>query len=202
MKQWRNLAVEGAVEFRPRIFTDQRGIFVSPFQETVFTEALGHRLFPVAQTNHSRSRRGVVRGAHFTLTPPGTAKYVYCARGSAIDLVIDIREGSPTYGTCDSVLLDQEEFRAVYFPVGVAHAFVALEDDTVMSYVLSGEYVKENELAISVFDPELGLDLPGDLDPIMSERDRAAPTLAKTRAEGVLPDYATCQEIERALVAP
>jgi epimerase EvaD len=197
--QSRKLVVEGAFEFRPQIFTDDRGIFVSPFQQTAAVDALGHPLFPVAQTNHSRSRRGVIRGAHFTVTPPGIAKYVYCAQGKAIDIVVDIRVGSPTFGRWDSVLLDQDEFRALYFPVGVAHAFVALEDDTVMSYMLSGEYVPENELALSVFDPTLGLPIPVDIEPIMSERDRTAPTLAKIEVDGTLPEYAECREIEYAL---
>ncbi|TDC45405.1 dTDP-4-keto-6-deoxy-D-glucose epimerase [Actinomadura sp. KC345] len=200
--QSRKLAVEGAFEFRPRTFTDDRGIFVSPFQEAAAREALGHPLFPVAQTNHSRSRRGVVRGAHFTRTPPGIAKYVYCARGKALDIVIDIRAGSPTFGRCDAVVLDQVDFAAVYFPVGVAHAFVALEDDTVMSYMLSGEYVKENELALSVFDPALGVPVPDGIEPIMSERDSAAPGLDKVEADGTLPEYAECLELERALFTP
>ncbi|SEF66533.1 epimerase EvaD [Thermomonospora echinospora] len=199
--QFRKLAVDGAFEFRPPVFTDERGLFVSPFQEAALREAMGHGLFPVAQTNHSRSRGGVVRGAHFTRTPPGIAKYVYCARGRALDLVIDIRVGSPTFGLSDFSVLDPEEFRAMYFPVGVAHAFVALEDDTVMAYMLSGEYVKENELALSVFDPALELPIPADIDPILSERDRAAPTLAKLEADGVLPGYAECLQIERALYA-
>ncbi|MCY9556117.1 dTDP-4-dehydrorhamnose 3,5-epimerase family protein, partial [Paenibacillus apiarius] len=147
--QARALKVEGAVEFTPRVFPDDRGIFVSPFQETAFVEALGHPLFPVAQTNHSRSRKGVVRGAHFTLTPPGIAKYVYCARGKTIDFVVDIRVGSPTFGQFDQVLLDQEAFRAVYLPVGVAHAFAALEDDTVVSYMLSDGYVEAHEKAVN-----------------------------------------------------
>ncbi|MER8048059.1 dTDP-4-dehydrorhamnose 3,5-epimerase [Streptomyces sp. NPDC094032] len=195
----RQLAVDGAFEFRPRIFTDERGLFVSPFQETPARQALGHPLFPVAQTNHSRSRRGTIRGAHYTLTPPGIAKYVYCARGRALDIVIDVRVGSPTYGRSEAVLLDQEEFRAVYFPVGVAHAFVALEDDTVMSYMLSGEYVPENELSLSVFDPALDLALPEGLDPVMSPRDRAAPTLETAEKSGTLPDYRRCLELERTL---
>lgn len=198
----RKLAVEGAYEFRPLSFADDRGVFLSPFQETAARRALGHPLFPVAQTNHSRSRCGVVRGAHYTLTPPGVAKYVYCARGRALDLMIDIRAGSPTFGRSDSAVLDTEDFRAMYFPVGVAHAFVALEDDTVMSYMLSGEYVPEHELALSVFDPALDLTLPDSpegIEPIMSERDRAAPTLAEIEAEGTMPDYAECLKLERAL---
>ncbi|MEU6605311.1 dTDP-4-dehydrorhamnose 3,5-epimerase family protein [Streptomyces shenzhenensis] len=196
--QSRQLAVDGAFEFRPKIFTDERGLFVSPFQETAARQALGHPLFPVAQTNHSLSRRGTIRGAHYTLTPPGIAKYVYCARGRALDIVIDVRVGSPTYGLSETVLLDQD-FRAVYFPVGVAHAFVALEDRTVMSYMLSGEYVPQNELALSVFDPVLELPLPTDFEPVMSERDLAAPTLETAEKSGTLPDYRRCLEIEQAL---
>jgi epimerase EvaD len=197
--QSRKLAVDGAFEFRPQVFHDERGIFVSPFQESTAREAMGFPLFPVAQTNHSRSRRGSIRGAHYTLTPPGAAKYVYCAHGRALDIVIDIRAGSPTFGASEMVLLDQEAFRAVYFPVGVAHAFIALEDDTVMSYMLSGEYVKDNELALSVFDPALNLSLPDVPEPFMSERDRNAPTLAMIEKNGTLPDYARCMEIQRAL---
>ncbi|MFD4664468.1 dTDP-4-dehydrorhamnose 3,5-epimerase family protein [Streptomyces halstedii] len=197
--QSRQLAVDGAFEFRPKVFTDERGLFVSPFQETAARQALGHPLFPVAQTNHSLSRRGTIRGAHYTLTPPGIAKYVYCARGRALDIVIDVRLGSPTYGRSETVLLDQEDFRAVFFPVGVAHAFVALEDRTVMSYMLSGEYVPENELALSVFDPVLELSLPSDFEPVMSERDLAAPTLETAEKSGTLPEYRRCLELERAL---
>nr|BAC55217.1 3,5-epimerase [Streptomyces sp. TP-A0274] len=196
----RPLTVEGAVEFTPRVFPDDRGKFVSPYQEAAFTEAHGAPLFPVAQTNHSVSRRGVVRGVHYTATPPGTAKYVYCARGRALDIVVDIRVGSPTFGHWDAVLMDQLDHRASYFPVGVGHAFVALEDDTVMSYMLSGSYVAEHELSLSVLDPALGLPIPTDLEPILSERDRAAVTLAEAQEKGLLPDYARCQEIERGLV--
>ncbi|UMP01387.1 dTDP-4-dehydrorhamnose 3,5-epimerase family protein [Amycolatopsis sp. EV170708-02-1] len=197
--QARKLAVEGALEFTPRVFPDDRGVFLSPFQEEAFTEAHGGRLFPVAQTNHSVSKRGVVRGVHYTVTPPGIAKYVYCARGKALDIVVDIRVGSPTFGKWDSVLMDQETHRTMYFPVGVGHAFVALEDDTVMSYMLSGGYVPENELALSALDPALGLPIGTAGDPILSDRDQVAITLAEARRQGLLPDYATSREIERRL---
>ncbi|GAA2719563.1 MULTISPECIES: dTDP-4-dehydrorhamnose 3,5-epimerase [Streptomyces] len=197
--QFRRLKVEGAYEFTPRRFDDHRGLFVSPFQQEAFRQALGRSHFPVAQTNHSRSRRGTVRGVHFTVTPPGTAKYVHCARGRAIDIVVDIRTGSPTFGRWDAVLMDQVHFRASYFPVGVGHAFVALEDDTVMSYLLTGAYVAENELAIDVFDPDLGLEVPRGLDVVQSERDRTAPTLAKAQADGLLPEYAESVRLEELL---
>ncbi|MGW0591226.1 dTDP-4-dehydrorhamnose 3,5-epimerase family protein [Streptosporangium sp. NPDC002607] len=192
----RALAVTGAFEFTPEVFPDERGLFVSPFQEAAFVEAVGHPLFPVAQTSQSASVRGVLRGIHFTLAPPGTAKYVHCTRGSALDIVVDLRVGSPTFGEWDQVVLTGESFRSVYFPPGLGHAFVALEDGTVMSYLLSQRYRKENELALSALDPEIGLRLPEDLAPIQSERDREAPTLAKARALDMLPDYKECLRIE------
>jgi epimerase EvaD len=192
----RTLAVEGALEFTPRVFADDRGRFVSPFQEAAFAEAHGGPLFPVRQTNHSVSGRGVVRGVHYTATPPGCAKYVYCANGSAIDIVVDIRVGSPTFGKWDSVLMDQDHHRTLYFPVGVGHAFVALEDRTVMSYMVSSGYVAENELALDVFDPFLGLPVPDDVAPVLSERDGAAITLAQALRQGLLPDYELCRQLE------
>ncbi|AKG44959.1 dTDP-4-dehydrorhamnose 3,5-epimerase family protein [Streptomyces xiamenensis] len=193
------LAVEGALVFTPQVFPDQRGLFVSPYQQEAFTQAHGAPLFRVAQTNHSRSRRGVVRGVHYTLTPPGTAKYVYCAAGEAIDIVVDIRVGSPTFGRWDAVRVNPREFRAVYFPVGVGHAFIALADDTVMSYMLAAPYVAEYELGLSVLDTELGLPIPPDIEPVLSERDAAAPTLAEAAEAGLLPRYEECLALERNL---
>ncbi|MFF3757018.1 dTDP-4-dehydrorhamnose 3,5-epimerase family protein [Streptomyces sp. NPDC002185] len=194
--QLRSLQVEGAYEFTPRQFADQRGLFVSPFQQEAFAEALGRPGFPVAQTNHSVSRRGTIRGIHFTVTPPGTAKYVYCARGRAVDIVVDLRVGSPTFGRWDAVEMDQRHFRASYFPVGVGHAFVALEDDTVMSYMLTGAYVAEHELALDIFDEDLGIILPSGLDVVQSDRDREALSFAEARDKGVLPDYAASRAVE------
>lgn len=198
----RELAVAGAYEFQPPVFPDERGLFLSPFQESAFVEAVGHRVFPVAQTSYSVSRRGVVRGVHFTATPPGTAKYVYSPQGTVLDIVVDIRVGSPTFGRSEAVLLDQESHRAVYFPVGVGHLFVALADDSVMCYTLSTEYVADNELALAPLDPELRLPIPDGVEPILSERDRAAPTLAQARAAGILPNYAVSRELEAKLSQP
>ena len=195
----RTLAVDGAVEFTAEHFPDERGVFVSPFQEPVFVQTVGGPLFPVAQTSFSRSRRGVVRGIHFTRTPPGMPRYVYCPYGRALDFVVDLRTGSPTFGRWDSVELDQESYRAVYLPFGVGHAFVALEDDTVMCYLLAQSYVAANEMSVSVFDPTIALPLPRDIEPILSDRDRCAPALAETVAAGVLPEYTTSRQHDAAL---
>jgi epimerase EvaD len=197
----RPLDVAGAYEFTPKVFADNRGLFVAPFQEPGFVAALGHRLFPVAQMNYGRSNRGVIRGLHFTRTPPGSAKYVYCPQGRALDMVFDIRIGSPTFGQWDAVVLDGEDFRALYVPIGVGHAFMALEDHTLISYLTSTNYIPEDELGLLVFDPAMGLPLPADLEPVVSDRDRLAPSLEQARRQGILPDYAECLARERALLA-
>lgn len=189
------LAIEGAMVFTPDTFADHRGRSVQVLEAGTFTEAVGRPFFPVAQTLVSTSRRGVVRGIHVTATPPGSQKYVYCARGATLDIVVDTRVGSPTFGQWEAVRLDQDTPRALYFPVGVGHAFVVLEDDTVMAYLLSNAYVPEHELAVSVFDPALGLPVPEDAAELASERDRAAPTLAAARDAGLLPDYALCRSL-------
>lgn len=191
------LAVDGAVSFTPAVFPDERGLFVSPFQASVFEAAVGRPLFPIAQVSYSQSRRGVVRGLHYTVTPPGVAKYVYCPLGRVVDVVFDTRVGSPTFGKWDSVILDDRDRRSVYFPVGVAHMFVALEDRTVVTYQLSREYQPRNELALSPLDVRLGLPIPDDIVPILSERDREAPTLDQAQASGLLPVYDVCRELEK-----
>lgn len=188
----RELAVPGAYEFSPPTFPDGRGLFVSPYSASAFEAALGFRM-PVAQTNHSLSARGVVRGVHFADTPPGQAKYVYCAKGALLDIVIDLRVGSPTFGTWDTVRCDDVDFRAVYLSEGLGHAFVTLEEDTVMSYLCSTPYNPAAEHTISPLDPELDLPWPDDIETLMSDRDRTAPMLAEAVATGLLPDYEACQ---------
>ncbi|WP_199432440.1 dTDP-4-dehydrorhamnose 3,5-epimerase family protein [Qaidamihabitans albus] len=187
----RELAVRDAYEFVPRVFPDHRGAFVAPFQEAAFVEAVGHRL-TVAQSNHSVSRRGTIRGVHFADTPPGQAKYVYCPRGALLDVTVDVRVGSPTFGEWDAVLLDSTGFRSVYLAEGLGHAFMALEDDTAMAYLCSTGYNPAGEHGINPLDPALGLPWPADIDPILSEKDSAAPTLSEAERAGLLPTYDDC----------
>lgn len=187
----RELTVPGAFEFTPRTFPDERGVFVSPYQEDHFVKAVGHPL-RLAQSNHSRSRRGSVRGVHYADVPPGQAKYVYCPQGALLDVVVDIRVGSPTFGQWDAVRLDPVDFRAVYVPEGFGHAFVALEEDTVIAYLCSTGYNPSAEHGISPLDADLDLPWPADVEPLMSPKDEAAPTLAEAEAAGLLPSYADC----------
>jgi epimerase EvaD len=177
--QVRELAVRDVFEFTPRVFPDARGEFVAPFQEEPFFKAVGHPL-------------GLAQSNHYADVPPGQAKYVYCPRGSLLDLVVDVRVGSPTFGRWDVALLDPSTFRAVYIPEGVAHGFVALEDDTVLSYLCSTAYNPAAEHGINPLDPALDLPWPDDIEPLLSEKDLAAPTLAEAKAAGVLPSYPDC----------
>ncbi len=198
--QARRLAVVGAIEFTTTVFPDDRGVVASHFHKDPFTGAVGRGLFPVAQTLHSRSRANVIRGIHYTSAPPGAAKYVYASHGRSLDIVVDIRVGSPSYGVWDAVELDQESFRALYLPVGVGHAFVSLEEDTVMTYLLSTIYAPDQEMALSPLDPGLDLPIPRDVRPLLSRRDLEAPTMAQARDQGVLPLYSECVRLESAWV--
>ncbi|WP_019855334.1 dTDP-4-dehydrorhamnose 3,5-epimerase family protein [Actinopolyspora mortivallis] len=188
----RHTDINGALEFTPPVFPDQRGLFVAPFQQAPFVEATGHPM-PLAQVNNSVSRRGVIRGVHFADVPPGQAKYVYCARGSLLDVVVDVREGSPTFGRWEAVRLDAERYNAVYLAEGLGHAFAALTEETVMIYLCSTPYNPPAEHAVNPLDPELGLPW-GELDtsPILSDKDREAPGLAEAAAAGALPSYQDC----------
>jgi dTDP-4-dehydrorhamnose 3,5-epimerase len=189
--QFRRLRVPDAYEFSPRAFPDDRGLFVAPFQDDVFRAAAGHPL-RLGQANHSVSRRGTIRGIHFADTPPGQAKYIYCPRGSLLDVVVDLRVGSPTFGQWDTVVLDSREFRAMYLAEGLGHGFVALEDDTVMAYFCSEPYNPTGEHGITPLDPTLDLPWPTDIEPVLSDKDRTAPTLAEAVDRGLLPVYADC----------
>lgn len=194
----RELAVPGAFEFTPRVFPDDRGLFVCPYLEEPFVKAVGHPL-RIAQTNHSRSRRGTIRGLHFADVPPSQAKYVYCPQGALLDVVVDIRVGSPAFGRFDAVRLDPVEFRAVYVPEGLAHGIMALEDDTVISYLCSPGYDPAGEHGLDPLDPALDLPWPADVEVVLSDKDRAAPSLAEAERAGLLPSYADCLDLYRRL---
>lgn len=170
---------------------DARGQFVEWFRADVLTEVIGHPL-TLAQANHSVSARGALRGVHFSLVPPGQAKYVYCPSGRVLDVVVDVREGSPTFGVHEAVLLDSDQPRGLYLSEGVGHAFLSLADDSSVTYLLSTGYAPEREFGIDPLDPELGLPWPADMDFELSARDRAAPSLARARAEGLLPTMQQC----------
>ena len=188
----RELKVPGAWEITTRHFGDPRGVFLEWFKESAFTEAVGHPL-DLRQANCSVSAAGVVRGIHFADVPPGQAKYVTCARGAVLDVVIDLRVGSPTFGQWDSVLLDDVERRAIYISEGLGHAFMSLEDDSTVLYLCSTGYSAGREHGIHPLDATVGIEWPtqardgSPLTPLLSDKDSAAPTLAEALATGLLP---------------
>ncbi len=190
--QFRELAVPGVIEFTPKVYPDARGRFVAPFQQPTFLDATGWRL-QVAQSNHSVSQRGVIRGVHFCDVPPGQAKYVYCSRGALLDIAIDVRVGSPAFGRWEAVRLDAETHRAVYLHEGIGHAFIALADDTVLTYLCSTGYDPAAERTVYPLDPALKLPWPADLELVLSDKDRAAPTLAEAAVAETLPHWQACQ---------
>src|SRR5690349_24472363 len=135
----RELTVPGAWELTPRQHADERGVFLEWFTASALREATGRDL-DLAQANASVSAAGVVRGIHIADVPPGQAKYVTCVKGAVLDVVVDIRTGSPTFGQWDSVLLDDVDRRGIYLSEGLGHAFMSLEDDSTVVYLCSTGY--------------------------------------------------------------
>ena len=185
------MRIDGAWSITPRQFPDGRGVFLETFKAEVFAEAVGRRL-EVAQVNTSVSDAGVLRGIHFADVPPGQAKYVTCTVGAVLDVVVDVRVGSPTFGEWESMLLDDVDRRAVFLTEGLAHAFCSLAAGSTISYLVSTGYAPEREHGIHPLDPEIGIAWPttardgSALTWQLSAKDQAAPSLSQ--AQGVLPD--------------
>lgn len=188
----RELSIPGAWVQEPTVYGDDRGSFHEWFRGGGFEAATG-RALPVAQANRSVSRRGVVRGIHFSDVPPGQAKYVTCVRGAVLDVVVDLRTGSPTFGTWEAVRLDDRTHRTVFLAEGLGHGFAALTDEATVVYLCSTGYAPEREHGVHPLDPDLGIAWPGEAgEPVLSEKDRRAPSLGEARAQGLLPSYASC----------
>jgi dTDP-4-dehydrorhamnose 3,5-epimerase len=187
----RELSVPGALELTPVQHRDDRGVFLEWFREDDFEAATGHG-FGLAQANCSVSRAGTLRGIHFAQLPPSQAKFVTCVQGAALDVVVDLRVGSATFGQWDAVLIDDAERRAVYLPEGLGHAFLALEDHTVVNYLCSAPYAPGREHGINPLDPAIGIEWPSTgrdgaaLPILLSPKDEAAPTLAEVQEQGLL----------------
>ena len=194
----RPLAVAGAWEIRPRVFPDDRGVFLESFRGDRLAEVVGHRL-DVVQSNVSVSVRGAVRGIHFADVPVGQAKFITVLAGSCIDYIVDLRVGSPTFGQWDAVQLDAADRRAVYLSEGLGHAFCSLEDGTTAQYLCSAVYNPAAEHGIHPLDPEIGLTLPEGIEPLLSPKDAAAPTLRAALEAGLLPSFEVCTAYTQSL---
>ena len=193
------LDIEGAIEFTPKQFGDERGKFSEQFKSGVMREAIGHD-FTLAQVNQSNSTPGVIRGIHDADVPPSQAKYVTCVSGAILDVVVDIRVGSPTFGQWRGVRLDSQTRNCLYLAEGLGHAFMALEPCTV-TYLCSEGYNPDREHEVHPLDPAIGIEWP-DLGPVnLSPKDAAAPTLAEAAAAGLLPTYEECMAFQAELNA-
>ncbi|MGP4020954.1 dTDP-4-dehydrorhamnose 3,5-epimerase family protein [Saccharopolyspora sp. 5N708] len=167
---------------------DSRGEFVEWYRASRFT-AETDVPFTVAQANMSISKRGVIRGVHYFADGSGQAKYVTCAHGEVLDVAVDLRIGSPTFGRWTVTPMSQDRPSAAYLPVGFGHAFVACSDRAVMLYLCDREYVPGAELTVHPLDADLALPWPTELPRILSERDDSAPTLREVRERGLLPRF-------------
>jgi dTDP-4-dehydrorhamnose 3,5-epimerase len=187
--EFRELGVRHSFEVTPKVFADDRGLFTEWFRADHLEKHTG-RSFTTVQANLSRSQRGVVRGIHFASIPPSQAKFVTCVFGSVLDFVIDIRVGSPTFGEWDSLLLDDVDRKGIFIPEGLGHAFVALTDDAVVSYLVTAPFNAEREHGIDPTDPNIGLAFPDDVGELkLSPKDTEAPSLAEAQGLGLLPAY-------------
>ena len=186
-------SISGLWRFDPVLRPDDRGVFLESFKESVFVETVGHS-FDLAQMNISVSRAGTVRGVHFADVPPGQAKYVQCFSGKILDIVVDIRVGSPTFGQYEAIELDADSRSGLYISVGLGHAFCALSDSATVGYLCSEGYSPEREHGIHPLDPDLALPWPQGEHSVLSPKDAAAPPLAEAIASGLLPQYRECVE--------
>ncbi|MFG2903620.1 dTDP-4-dehydrorhamnose 3,5-epimerase [Kitasatospora sp. NPDC048286] len=189
--KFRELSIEGAFEITPQVHGDARGHFTEWYRFDRLAEVVGHPL-NLAQANLSLSAKDVVRGIHFADVPPGQAKYVACTRGAVLDVIVDLRVGSPNFGKWEFVRLDDTERKAVYIPEGLGHGFCALTDDATLTYLCSATYNPTGEHGVHPLDPDLGIEWPTDA-PQLSARDAVAPSLSEALATGLLPDYQACK---------
>ena len=167
--------LDGVALIEPQVFGDERGFFVETFSRERWRELGVDTDF--VQHNHSRSSKGTLRGLHFQ-TEPGQAKLIRCVRGEILDVAVDLRRGSPTYGQWEAHVLDDVKHHQLFVPVGFGHGFAVLSDVADVAYQVSSYYDPATEAGIAWNDPDVGIDW-GIEDPLLSERDKRAPTLAE-----------------------
>jgi dTDP-4-dehydrorhamnose 3,5-epimerase len=170
--------LQGLVLIEPAVHGDERGFFAETWRADSWPEAGVTAEF--IQDNHSRSRKGTLRGMHFQ-TSPGQAKLVRCARGSVIDVAVDLRLDSPTFGEWEAVELSDENMRQFFVPVGFAHGFCVTSELADFTYRCSNYYDPATEAGIAWNDPEVGIEWPSDIEILVSDRDNEAPSLAEVK---------------------
>lgn len=183
------LSIAGAFITTNKVHSDSRGFFREWFKSSELEKEVAD--FKPVQANFSMSNRGVLRGLHFSISEKGQDKLVSCMYGEVLDVIVDLRQNSPTYLRIEKVVLKADSGEALFIPSGVGHSFLAVSQTAAVSYLTSSEYDAENEKTISPLDPELGINWPrlDGLEFSLSERDLVAPTLKEAKALGHLPTY-------------
>ncbi|MFD1710196.1 dTDP-4-dehydrorhamnose 3,5-epimerase [Ottowia sp. GY511] len=174
------LAIADVMLIEPKVFGDARGFFFESFNQQAFADATGVHL-PFVQDNHSRSRRGVLRGLHYQLAPKAQGKLVRCVRGAVFDVAVDIRRDSPTFGRWSGAVLSEENQHQLWIPPGLAHGFVVLTDTADFLYKTTDYYSPAHERAIRWDDPAIGIEWPlashGIAEPVLSDKDKTSARL-------------------------
>ena len=175
--QFTRTKIDDVVIIDPKVHGDERGYFVETFRQDKLEEFLGFKV-NFCQDNESKSSKGVLRGLHYQLAPAAQTKLVRVIKGRVLDVAVDIRKGSPTFGKYVAVELSEENKRQLFVPRGFAHGFVVLEDDTVFAYKVDNYYSPENDRGIAFNDPSIGITWPFDADVLkLSEKDTRQPAL-------------------------
>lgn len=164
--------IDGAVIIEPKVFGDERGFFLETFQAERYAELAGINL-PFVQDNHSRSSKNVLRGLHFQKSKP-QGKLVRVVRGQVFDVAVDLRKDSATYGKWAGILLTEDNKRQFWVPPGLAHGFVVLSDIADFEYKCTDYYDPSDEGSLIWNDPQIGIEWPEEIEPILSEKDKVA----------------------------
>ena len=183
--KFETMSIQGAWIGVNQIHYDSRGYFREWFKFNEIERQTGVKFYP-QQANVSKSKYGVLRGIHFSLSELGQAKLVTCVSGSVWDVVIDIRPSSPTFGQWDCVELTEQNGKSVLISSGLGHAFVSLAEDSLLSYLQTSPYAPDFEYEINPLDAELGIQWP-IVNPQMTLKDSTAPTMSELLAKGKLP---------------
>jgi dTDP-4-dehydrorhamnose 3,5-epimerase len=171
-------AIPDVIIFEPRVFGDERGFFFESFNEREFVEAVGRR-FDFVQDNHSRSRKGVLRGLHYQLSPHAQGKLVRVTQGEVFDVAVDIRKGSPTFGRWVGDILSESNKKQLWIPPGFAHGFVTLSDSADFLYKTTDFYAPTAERCIRWNEPAIGIRWPEVGEPLVSAKDAQGTPLAQ-----------------------
>jgi dTDP-4-dehydrorhamnose 3,5-epimerase len=173
--EFKKLAIPEVILITPEVFTDERGFFMETYKKSIFEKAGIKENF--IQDNHSKSKQNVLRGLHYQMLPMDQSKLVSCIKGKVFDAAVDIRKGSPYFGKWVGEYLNENDKKAIFIPSGFAHGYLVLSKEAEIVYKVSKEYSKNHERGIFWKDPEVGINWPISVPPILSEKDKKLPLL-------------------------